>query len=98
MGSFSTRTWILILLLAMLVGALFGELVKLSIAYWLADAPLGPFLTKYIEPGIAPFRLDLGILQLDFGLIFRFNFFSLLGFVLTLFAIKWAFVNRSARR
>ena len=79
----------LVLVLAVIVGILIGGLVGELLAYFLPTSVVRTFFMKSIDFGIDPVVVNLVIIKLTFGIMFKFNFISLILVVLTVYYFKW---------
>lgn len=76
---------ILAILLGIVVGSYLGQLLGLI----LPDGAVKTFFTSSVEFGFDEFTISLGALKIKFGLLFRFNFTSLLALFVVLYYFKW---------
>ena len=75
--------WILIvfILCGIVVGGLLGDLAsKVDFLWWLSYGESFGFST--------PIKLDLNVIQLTFGLMFKINIASIIGMVLAIFIYR----------
>ena len=80
MATREKNIWILIvfILCGIVVGGLLGDLAsKVDFLWWLSYGESFGFST--------PIKLDLNVIQLTFGLMFKINIASIIGMVLAIF-------------
>ena len=83
MATREKNIWILIvfILCGIVVGGLLGDLAsKVDFLWWLSYGESFGFLT--------PIKLDLNVIQLTFGLMFKINIASIIGMVLAIFIYR----------
>ena len=83
MATREKNIWILIvfILCVIVVGGLLGDLAsKVDFLWWLSYGESFGFST--------PIKLDLNVIQLTFGLMFKINIASIIGMVLAIFIYR----------
>ena len=83
MATREKNIWILIvfILCGIVVGGLLGDLAsKVDLLWWLSYGESFGFST--------PIKLDLNVIQLTFGLMFKINIASIIGMVLAIFIYR----------
>lgn len=83
MATREKNIWILIvfILCGIVVGGLLGDLAsKVDFLWWLSYGESFGFST--------PIQLDLNVIQLTFGLMFKINIASIIGMVLAIFIYR----------
>lgn len=83
MATREKNIWILIvfILCGIVVGGLLGDLAsKVDFLWWLSYGESFGFST--------PIKLDLNVIQLTFGLMFKINIASIIGIVLAIFIYR----------
>ena len=83
MATREKNIWILIvfILCGIVVGGLLGDLAsKVDFLWWLSYGESFGFST--------PIKLDLNVIQLTFGLMFKINIASIIGVVLAIFIYR----------
>ena len=83
MATREKNIWILIvfILCGIVVGGLLGDLAsKVDFLWWLSYGESFGFST--------PIKLDLNVIQLTFGLMFKINIASIIGMVLAIFIYR----------
>ena len=83
MATRDKNIWILIvfILCGIVVGGLLGDLAsKVDFLWWLSYGESFGFST--------PIKLDLNVIQLTFGLMFKINIASIIGMVLAIFIYR----------
>jgi len=75
---------VLVLLLGTLIGTVLGQIVGLA----LPEGPLRGLFLAGVSLGLEePFTLDLSVLRLTFGLVFRINPMTVAGLLLAAFFV-----------
>lgn len=76
---------ILVLLCGIVIGSFIGDLLE-NVKYfgWLAYGETFGISTA------SPFVLDLSVVKLSFGLMFKINIASILGMIIAFLVYKWA--------
>lgn len=70
------------------VGALLGSFLGRVIGMVLPHGRLVDLLSRDVVAGLHPTRLDLSVVDLTFGCMFRFNITSVLGILLAALTVK----------
>ena len=83
----NTGLILLILILSIVVGGYIGEVLSLI----LPDGGVKTFFLRSVEFGFDTITINLAIIRFSFGLIFKFNFISLLALVVVAYYFKWWF-------
>jgi len=75
-------------MLVVVVGALLGNFFGEFIAMVVPDGSVKDLFAKGIEAGLHPTRLDLRIIEITFGCLFRFNVTSVIGIILAAYIFR----------
>jgi len=68
-------------IIIVVVGALLGSFLGDFLSMVIPDGSAKDLFAKGIEAGLHPTRLDLRVIELTFGCIFRFNVTSIVGII-----------------
>ena len=75
-------------ILVIIVGALLGSFLGKFIAIVIPDGSIRNLFATDIAAGLHPATLDLRVIELTFGCLFKFNISSLLGIVISALIFK----------
>ncbi len=75
-------------ILVVVVGALLGNFLGEFISMTIPAGNIKDLFSKGIEAGLHPARLDLRIIELTFGCIFKFNVTSVIGIILAAYIFR----------
>ncbi|MCX7905270.1 MAG: DUF4321 domain-containing protein [Elusimicrobiales bacterium] len=71
-------------IVVVIVGSLVGTtLIKIASIIWQPNSNVITILQNSINTGLNPTTIDLGIIQLTAGCIFKFNFATVIGIFIT---------------
>ena len=79
---------ILTMVIVVVVGALLGSFIGGFIGHTFPDGMIHDLFSKEISAGLSPATLDLRVLEVTFGCLFKFNVPSLIGIVLAAYLIR----------
>lgn len=79
---------ILYFVLVVVVGALLGTFLGEFLAMTLPDGNIKDLFAKGIEAGLHPARLDLRVIEVTFGCLFKFNVTSVIGIILSAYLFR----------
>lgn len=72
---------ILYFIIIVVVGALLGTFLGEFLAMVMPEGGARDLFSRGIEAGLHPTRLDLRVIELTFGCIFKFNITSIIGII-----------------
>ncbi len=84
MGGKSILTGILVIV----VGALLGSFIGGFIGHTFPEGMVHDLFSKEISAGLQPATLDLRVLEVTFGCLFKFNVTSVIGILLAAFLFR----------
>ena len=84
MGGKNILTGVIIIV----VGALLGSFIGGFIGHAFPDGMIHDLFSKEITAGLQPANLDLRVLEITFGCLFKFNVPSVIGILLAAFLFK----------
>jgi len=71
-----------------LAGALLGTFLGKVMGIWFPAGPVHSLFATEINAGLHPSTVDLGLMDLTFGCLFKFNFTSLMGIIIAALTYK----------
>lgn len=75
-------------IVVLVVGALLGSFIGGFIGHTFPEGIVHDLFSKEISAGLAPATLDLRVMELTFGCLFKFNVPSVLGIVVAAYIFK----------
>jgi len=79
-------TWILLtIVLGAIIGSALGEVIGLA----MPEGVVRQFFTNTANIGFDPVQLNLGIISLTFGFLFRLNVIGVIGIILAAYIFRW---------
>ena len=84
MGGKSILTGVIVIV----VGALLGSFIGGFIGHTFPDGMIHDLFSKEITAGLQPANLDLRVLEITFGCLFKFNVPSVIGILLAAFLFR----------
>lgn len=79
---------IIYFVIVVVVGALLGTFLGEFLAVALPDGNIKDLFAKGIEAGLHPTKLDLKVIELTFGCLFKFNVTSVIGIVFAAYIFR----------
>ncbi len=79
---------ILTMVVVLVVGALLGSFIGGFIGHAFPDGVIHDLFSKEISAGLAPANLDLRVVEVTFGCLFKFNVPSVLGILLAAYLVR----------
>ncbi len=79
---------ILTMVVVVVVGALLGSFIGGFIGHAFPDGAVHDLFSKEISAGLSPAMLDLRVVEVTFGCLFKFNVPSLIGIVLAAYLVR----------
>lgn len=79
---------VLTMVVVVVVGALLGSFIGGFVGHTFPDGMIHDLFSKEISAGLSPATLDLRVLEVTFGCLFKFNVPSLIGIVLAAYLIR----------
>lgn len=80
-----------LIIFIIIIGAILGGLVGQLIGMALPEGIVKTFITKSINVGFSPIYINLYIMTFTFGLMLKFNIFSILGIVFLGYLLRWVY-------
>jgi hypothetical protein len=80
-------------LVIILVGALLGDFIGKALAMGFPQGSIHDLFATQLARGIKPTELDLGIIDLTFGCMFKFNITGVIGILLAAFLSRAVFTK-----
>ncbi len=78
-----------VLIVAIIAGLVVGSYIGQLLGTILPDGAVKTFFTSSVEFGCDEIKISLGAMTIKFGLLFRFNFVSLLALFVVIYYFKW---------
>lgn len=75
-------------IVVVVVGALLGSFIGGFIGHTFPEGMVHDLFSKEISAGLAPTTLDLRVIELTFGCLFKFNVPSVIGIVIAAYVFK----------
>ena len=84
---------VLYFLVLILVGALLGDFMGKLLSMWFPQGGIHDLFATQLTRGIKPTELDLGIIDLSFGCMFKFNITGVIGILLAAIVSRAVFTK-----
>ena len=76
-------------IIVIVVGALLGSFIGSFIGHVFPDGMIHSMFAKEISAGLQPATLNLKVIEITFGCLFKFNVSSVIGILLAAMVFRW---------